>query len=378
MHDLACLGLEGTSPLGMLASLGLFRLLATKDPRVRMGWVRDQGWHPVFQAGSPWEPDHLAGWLAETVRDLGAVKAGDIATRQRQAREAKARIKPLQEALKKAAAQAKAEAKARGLKGTEAAAHVQGAIGTSEGRLRAAEAEHQVAQVLLADALGQGIAHLGDIIGVQPEVFRAKAHAALADPESGGAALLLDCLASQASDAWVEGDRLVPTPFSFGNGAGGQCLLKDFRTLATSVTQEEMAALIASRTPPRREATSLNWNPLDQRSYALQWKNPETEAKQVEVAANVLAFLGLACLPAMPGARRLVAVGFGEATTAWTWPLWEHPIPLDVVRSLLSDPGLQVETPDRSTLAARGIVVHCRTRRFSINKRFFFSPVETR
>lgn len=378
MHDLVFLGLEGTSPLGMLASLGLFRLLVTRDPQVRMGWVRDQGWHPVFRAGSPWEPDSLAGWLADAAHDLGAVKTSDIADRQRKAREAKARVKPLVEAIKKTAAQAKAEAKGMGLKGAEAVAHVREATADLEEELRAAEADHQAAQALLADALGQGIAHLGDIIGVQPEVFRAKAQGALSSPRTGEAALILDCLAAQASDAWVDGERLMPTPFSFGNGAGGQCLLKDFRALATSVTQEEVAALISDRTPPRREATSLNWDPLDQRSYALQWKDPQTEPKQVEVATNVLAFLGLACLPAMPGARRLVAVGFGEGTSSWTWPIWEEPLPLEVVKSLLSDPALQAEEPDRLALLARGIAAHCRTRRFSTNKRYFFSPVETR
>lgn len=379
MHDLVFLGLEGTSPLGMLASLGVLRLLVTRDPQVRMGWVRDQGWHPRFSSNDPWELDPLAKWLANTARDLGAVKASDIAERQRKAREAKARIKPLNEALKKAAVQAKADAKNMGLRGAEATVHVRAATADLMAKCRAAEEEHQATQTLLADALGQGVAHLGDIIGVQPEVFRTKAYWAQSNPMTEQAAIILDCLAAQGSDAWVDkNDRLLPTPYSFGNGAGGQCLLKDFRTLATSVTPEEMSALITYRSPLRREATSLNWDPLDQRSYALQWRNPETEPKQVDIAANVLGFLGLACLPAMPGARRLVAVGFGEGTSCWTWPLWDHPIPLDVVRSLLSDPELQAETPDRSSLVARGIAAHCRARRFSTNKRYFFSPVETR
>lgn len=377
MHDLICIGLEGTSPLGMLASLGLFRLLATRDSDVQMGWTRDQGWHPRFRADCPWDPSVLAEWLATKVCELGTVKSEDIASKQRKAREAKAQIKPLLEAVKKAGMQAKADAKAQGLKGADATTHVREATRAAEAKLRAAEAGYQSSLTLLGDALGQGIAHLGDVIGVQPETFRSKARAALAEPDPEHA-LVLDCLASHASDARTEGGRLVPTLFSFGNGAGGQCLLKDFRDLAMSVTSEEMSALLSSRTPLRREASSLNWSPLDQRSYAHQWKNPEGEAKQVEVATNALAFIGLACLPAMPGPRRLMAVGFGDGVSAWTWPLWESPLRLDVVKSLLSVPELQVEEPDRAVLAARGITAHCRARRFSTNKRYFFSPAEVR
>lgn len=377
MHDLVCMGLEGTSPLGMLASLGLFRLLAIRDSDVQMGWTKDQGWHPRFRSDLRWESGTLAEWLAAKVHDLGAVKAEDIASKQRKAREAKAQIKPLAEALKKAVIQAKADAKAKGLKGAEATTYVREATSAAGGKLQAAEAEYRSSLAQLGDALGQGIAHLGDVIGVQPETFRSKAQEALVAP-APDKALLLDCLASQASDARIEGGRLVPTLFSFGNGAGGQCLLKDFRDLATSVTSEEMSALFSSRTPLRRETSSLNWNPLDQRSYAHQWKNPEGEAKQVEVAANVLAFIGLACLPAMPGPWRLMAVGFGDGISAWTWPLWESPLRLDVVKSLLSDPELQAEEPNRTALAVRGVTAHCRARRYSTNKRYFFSPAEIR
>jgi len=378
MHDLVCIGLEGTHPLGMLASLGLFRLLVMRDPEIRMSWIRDQGWHPVFHASNPWEVEALAGELAAMARDLGAVKAADIAARQRTAREAKAKLKPLVERIKQRSAQALLDAKALGLKPSEAKAHARAATGELEAQLLSARSEHEASQSLLADALGQGIAHLGDIIGVQPEVFRAKALAALAGPLTEESRLILECLPAQASDGCLENDRLAPTPYSFGNGAGGQCLLKDFRTLAAGLTPEEMAAGLFSTTPLLKEATSLNWDPQDQRSYALQWRNPESEAKRVNVVANVLAFVGLALLPAVPGPRRLGAVGFGAGTSNWTWPLWQPPLPLDTVRSLLADASLQCASPDTAQLSARGIAAHCRTKRFSLNKRFFFAPVETR
>ena len=209
MHDLDCIGLEGTSPLGMLASLGLFRLLAMRDATVRMGWVRDQGWHPVFQSKTPWDIKPLVEWLTITARDLGAVKAGDITAKQRTAREAKAKLKPLLEKIKQRSAQALAEGKAKGLKGGEAKAHAREATADLEAELQAAKSDHEASQTLLADALGQGIAHLGDIIGVQRDVFRAKALEALAAATTEESRLILECLPSQASDACLENDRLA-------------------------------------------------------------------------------------------------------------------------------------------------------------------------
>ena len=378
MHDLVCIGLEGTHPLGMLASLGLFRLLAMRDPEIRMGWARDQGWHPVFRSHTAWDAELLAERLTNTAHDLGAVKAGDIAAKQRTARGAKAKLKPLMEKIKQLSAQAQAEGKAKGLKAAEAKAQAKEATRDLEAELQAARSDHEASQACLADALGQGIAHLGDIIGVHRAVFRAKAINALAVPETEESRLILECLPSHASDACIENDRLTPTPFSFGNGAGGQCLLKDFRTLASGTSREEVTAALFTRTPLLKEATSLNWDPQDQRSYALQWRNPESEAKRVNIIANVLAFVGLALLPAMPGPKRICAVGFGRHHSTWTWPLWEARLPLDVIRGLLADASLQGELLDPTQLSARGIAAYCRTRRFSLNKRYFFTPAETR
>lgn len=384
MPDLVCIGLDGTNPLGMLASLGLFRLLVTNDPEVRMGWVKEKGWHPIFQSKAPWEKESLLESLTLTIRGLGAVKAGDIKAKQRSATDAKAKIKPLQEKIKQRSAQALADAKSMRLKGAEAKAHAKEATRELDAELRTTELDLERSRELLADALGQGIAHLGDVIGVQPEVFRSKAIEALTVPSTGESRLIIDCLSSQASDACLDSDRLAYTPFSFSNGGAGQCLLKDFRTLATDLSQEELAAALFSRVPVLKESTSvkkvpnLNWDPRDQRSYALQWRKPETEAKKVNVAANALAFVGLALLPAVPGPKRLRAVGFGGGNSAWTWPLWDTCLGSDVIRGLLADAALQVASPDTVHLAARGIVAHCRTQRVSPNKRSFFAPVETR
>jgi len=360
----------------MLASLGLFRLLVMKEPDLRMSWIRHQGWHPVFHSSAPWDAEALAEELALRVRDLGAVKAADIAAKQRTAREAKAKLKPLQESIKQRSAQAVAEAKAQGLKPSEAKAHARAATAELEAQLLSARSDHEASQSLLADALGQGIAHLGDIIGVQPEVFRAKALAALAGPLTEEARLILECLPAQASDGCLENDRLAPTPFSFGNGAGVQCLLKDFRTLATSISAAEITASVFTRSPLLRETSSLNWDPQDQRSYALRWKKPEDEKKQVDVTANVFAYLGLALLPSMPGEKKLLTVGFGNHAPSWTWPLWESPLGIDVVRSLLSDASIQAESPDPQELGARGIRLICRSRRLMIEKRPYFSPAK--
>jgi len=53
----------------------------------------------------------------------------------------------------------------------------------------------------------------------------------------------------------------------------------------------------------------------DRRSYALQFNDPQDDTRS-QVAVNCLAFIGLACLPVVPLARRPATVGFGSFPTA--------------------------------------------------------------
>jgi len=65
MNKLRIDGLDGTSPIGFLAVLGLIRLMETHDPSVLLGWQDTGGtWHPRM-AGESIDP--TIEWLAQRV-----------------------------------------------------------------------------------------------------------------------------------------------------------------------------------------------------------------------------------------------------------------------------------------------------------------------
>ena len=91
-------------------------------------------------------------------------------------------------------------------------------------------------------------------------------------------------------------------------------------------------------------------------------------------------------VPMFPSAPR----GAGLATTAWikledaqdffTWPLWEHPLDVGSIRSLLPLEGLGALKPDHSILRQRGIRAAFRSRRIRVGNppldKINFSPAK--
>lgn len=52
----------------------------------------------------------------------------------------------------------------------------------------------------------------------------------------------------------------------------------------------------------------------------------------------------------------------------WNWPIWEPPLPLDTVRSVLALETLQSARPNRRKLSARGIAEVFRCERITAGK----------
>ena len=73
---------------------------------------------------------------------------------------------------------------------------------------------------------------------------------------------------------------------------------------------------------------------------------------------------------ALSAAHRLETTGFSrrQPGTFLTWPIWGAPVALDVARSMLSLQALQVETPPRKELMARGIIEVFRCQRITPGK----------
>lgn len=106
---------------------------------------------------------------------------------------------------------------------------------------------------------------------------------------------------------------------------------------------------------------SLRWDPIEDRRYALRWRDPSkpgvTDGSGTMIAANCLAVEALRCLPVMPSGVHARTTGFHELhrLTTFVWPIWTATLALETIRSLLSLPDLDRKPLDRSALAARGI-----------------------
>jgi hypothetical protein len=192
-----------------------------------------------------------------------------------------------------------------------------------------------------------------------------------------------DFLAGFACDLCAdENDQLLPTAFYMTSGR--QEFLKEARSLAkrladgnridrrkktsTEMFEEALFGPWKYEDPQH----SLGWDPLTERLHALRARSPTKEPSEGVTAAVWLAFESLPLFPCFLTDGRLVTTGFhaegstrSERVTYLTWPIWEQPVPMDTVRSLLSLAELTEETPPRE-LQARGIKEVFRSERYRV------------
>ncbi|MDA8159896.1 MAG: hypothetical protein M0T76_04135 [Desulfobacteraceae bacterium] len=389
MKTIVCRGLDGSNPLHLLAALGGLRLLALRDPGVRLAWQWKGGWLPEYHWRAEEYDDVLllaSVWLSAWLRELGSVGTADPSL-AREVRDLKAKHKKVQEERKEIMKAAKKESKQRQLKGQMAKDFERQMTREIDAVICRQIEELEGLQQRQNDTLGQGVAHLGDIIGVPATIFRRKAamavrafledEAATIEPRRDEPILVVEALAAQASDGLLDGERVQPTPFSFSNGASGQCLLKDFRACALACSSAAVRGILSGEPLFSSDITGLNWSPSDQRSYALQWQDPASGTADDPVA-NALAFIGLSCLPAIPTNGRLTAAGWREVPGGYefVWPIWRSAIGLDEVRGLLAvTPNLAKE--DAGGRAGRGIDAMFAVKRINpTGKRNYFAPAQ--
>ena len=105
-------------------------------------------------------------------------------------------------------------------------------------------------------------------------------------------------------------------------------------------------------------STSLNWSPEDVRLHAYQWQDPDKGNAGVNVVVNALAYVGLGLLPVAPTTRGPEAVGF-PGRAGLLWPIWDCPIGVAVVGSLLAESSSWLREAELGTpgpRSARGVL----------------------
>lgn len=216
-----------------------------------------------------------------------------------------------------------------------------------------------------------------DDLNVSAQDYRAYAEFA-ADAASRGEFTPAEFAAALACDAIVNGDGTVQdTALRTMSGAGHQHFLRIMRNLIAQTSESHLYKVLFASwryDDPVRNMT-LRWDPSDDSRYALRWSDPsgdrERQYRGAMWGANRLAIEGLPLLPVMPTLRQLKTVGFrtaGARGTFWTWPIWETPIALDSLRSLLALNELQSDPPPREILRARGIIEIFRSQRLTVGK----------
>ncbi|GIW39497.1 MAG: hypothetical protein KatS3mg076_0074 [Candidatus Binatia bacterium] len=363
-------GLDGANPLGFLAALGALASLSEArlgEPKLR--WMEAPRWTPVLEGVAAHDPSDLSRAVSDALR--GASIDPKAETRRA---EAQHEMENAKTAIKKKLG----EIKKRGLRGAARSEAV-------ERELLPLQREYEEKRRLWLEALREAVPSpelaLGKRIDCTSEEFRTLA-ATLAAESTSASRGSLDLLAAFGSDACLQArsEAIQPTPFCFVTGSGHQFFLDTARQLMARVAEDRVQSVLFAPWDYRDEGLSLRWDPIEDRRYALMDRDPTASDNRPRTVwmANLLAYRALALFPSAPVGSRLVTAGWDYEGRTFTWPLWQYPVGLDGVRSLVQLRLLVEERPDPTVLRSRGIAAVFRAERIEVgegaNRKLNFSP----
>ena len=181
-----------------------------------------------------------------------------------------------------------------------------------------------------------------------------------------------DFAAALGSEVCVDSrkNRIEYTSFCFITGSGHQDFVETARVLVRNTKPEQIREALFGPWQCVDKGLSMRWDPSDAVEYALRWDNPGPLGVKSVWGASRLALEALPLFPAHPTRRGLATTGFREESDLeeFTWPIWDAPLGLDTVRTILSLAELRQKTPDRLTLQERGISEVFRSRRVRIGQ----------
>jgi len=211
--------------------------------------------------------------------------------------------------------------------------------------------------------------------------FREMAGQAVNSALEGGSGVAQSFLAAFGCDAIrTDNGEIEDTALRTMSGAGHQHFLKFMNDLAKETSEQDLAEALFGPWRYQDPGPSLRFDPIDDRRYALRWKNPSQDPSTTVRGANRLAVEGIPLFPTVPVNGRLETTGFTghrSHNTFWTWPIWEAPISLDTCRSVLSLGALTAGNPDPQELRPRGIAAVLRSQRITVGKYRNFTPART-
>jgi hypothetical protein len=169
----------------------------------------------------------------------------------------------------------------------------------------------------------------------------------------------VDFLAAYGSELITQKTMIAPTALDMTSGhqkflALVAAIAQDLRRNAQR-TSEAIAEALWGPWRYRDRVHALGWDPDGERLHAYEAQSP-TKTKAVSVMAAIwLAFEALPLFPTAAVAGHLAVGGFDRAQQWLSWPLWDAPLALPTVRSLLSLADLTLPHPPTERLQAMGI-----------------------
>lgn len=141
-----------------------------------------------------------------------------------------------------------------------------------------------------------------------------------------------------AENSLDNGGKAKPTDFYFT--AGNQKFVAMGREILEGVTPEDLVNDMAQAWRYERSMSSLMWDVVDDRVYALSAFNPTDSTnnpKKTNPGAEALALLGLTRFPCFRSSRGTATRGCAGSWKrgSFTWPLWTRPASPGAVTSLL-------------------------------------------
>ncbi|MGR9054024.1 MAG: type I-G CRISPR-associated protein, Cas3-extension family, partial [Gammaproteobacteria bacterium] len=191
----------------------------------------------------------------------------------------------------------------------------------------------------------------------QPEVYKALLQSAVRSA-SLEQRRLCDFFAAFASEQSVDNTaKGLIKPTAFYMTSGQQSFLSIAHELAESFRTESGERIREVLFGPwiyKDKQHALGWDPAAERMYALRHKAPTGEPAKSVSAAIRLALEALPLFPVFPSrSGRLNTSGFAreERHDVFRWPVWQVPVGLDVLRTLLTTS----EIDNAEILRRRGI-----------------------
>lgn len=149
--------------------------------------------------------------------------------------------------------------------------------------------------------------------------------------------LAMSLVAENSLDA-MSGTKAKPTDLDFTSG--NQKLLEMMRRILAETGPEDIAQTMSGAWHYSDTLPSLGWDVADDRQYALEAFNPTDSKNNPKLAcpgAQCLAILGMRSFPAFRGGRKTATAACNGTWNqgSFSWPLWAHPAPSRVSRTLI-------------------------------------------